>query len=162
MPSLAERLARRTARFAERRADWSVFGFETAKDPRFARIQRRYLGASGSTDHGDLRGSIPATAFTMSIQTVPVGNMIPKHCHETEEVFFILEGECLVRCFDGGEVAEFPLGKWDLVQLPIGMQHELVNTGAVDCQVQTLLSTPQPRRPHYEDPELLALQAQQG
>ena len=160
--SLAERLAGRVARFADRRADWTVFGFETAKNPRFARIQRRYLGASGSVDPKDLRGSIPATAFTMSIQTVPAGNMIPMHCHETEEVFFILDGECLVRCFEGDDVTELRLGKWDLVQLPVGLQHELHNTGAVDCQVQTMLSAPQPRRPQYRDPELLALQAAVG
>jgi hypothetical protein len=43
-------------------------GFETALDPKFARAQRRYLGASDSVDHNDLRGSVPATAFTMSIQ----------------------------------------------------------------------------------------------
>jgi hypothetical protein len=93
-----EKLTGRVARFADRREDWSVFGFETARDPRYARAQRRYLGASGSTDPKDLRGAIPATAFTMSIQTMPAGNRIPIHCHETEEVFFILEGECLVRC----------------------------------------------------------------
>ena len=87
--TLKERLAGRVARYADRREDWSVFGSETALDPRYARAQRRYLGASGSTDPSDLRGSIPATAFTMSIQTMPAGNRIPVHCHETEEVFFI-------------------------------------------------------------------------
>ena len=95
--TLKERLAGRVARYTDRREDWSVFGFETALDPRFARAQRRYLGASGSTDPSDLRGSIPATAFTMSIQTMPAGNRIPVHCHETEEVFFILDGECQVQ-----------------------------------------------------------------
>src|SRR5271166_3790242 len=90
--TLENRLAGRVARFADRREDWTVFGFETALDPRYARAQRRYLGASGSTDPTDLRGSIPATAFTMSIQTMPAGNRIPVHCHETEEVFFILDG----------------------------------------------------------------------
>jgi quercetin dioxygenase-like cupin family protein len=159
---LADRLERRVARFENRRADWSVFGFETAKNPKFARIQRRYLGASGSVDHNDLRGGVPATAFTMSLQTVPPGNMIPMHCHETEEVFFILDGQCLVRCFDGDEVTDLTLGKWDMVQLPIGLQHELYNTGDTDCHVQTLLSTPKPRRPQYNDPELLELQAKAG
>ena len=101
--TLKERLAGRVARYADRREDWSVFGFETALDPRYGRAQRRYLGASGSTDPSDLRGSIPATAFTMSIQTMPEGNRIPVHCHETEEVFFILDGECLVRCWNGGK-----------------------------------------------------------
>ena len=158
---LAAALTGRVARFEDRRADWSVFGFETAKNPRFARIQRRYLGASGSTDPNDLRGGIPATAFTMSVQTVPVGNMIPMHCHETEEVFFILDGQCTVRCFADGQSHDVHLGKWDLVQLPIGLKHELYNTGDVDCQVQTLLSKAQPKRPHYDDPDLLALQAAQ-
>ena len=42
---LEEKLTGRVARFADRREDWSVFGFETA---RYARAQRRYLGASGN------------------------------------------------------------------------------------------------------------------
>lgn len=86
--TLKDKLAGRVARFSDRREDWSVFGFETALDPRFARAQRRYLGASGSADPSDLRGAIPASAFTMSIQSMPVGNRIPMHCHETEEIFF--------------------------------------------------------------------------
>jgi len=159
---LSERLAGRVARFADRREDWTVFGFETARDPVFARAQRRYLGASGSVDPGDLRGAIPATAFTMSIQTMPVGNRIPVHCHETEEVFFILDGECLVRCWDGEASHEIRLGKWDLVSLPPFLQHEVINMGSVACQVQTLLGHPTPQRPHYADPELLKLQAEAG
>jgi hypothetical protein len=89
--ALRDKLAGCVARFADRRDDWSVFGFETALDPKFARAQRRYLGASGSVDHNDLRGWIPATAFTMSIQSMPPGNRIPMHCHETKEISFILE-----------------------------------------------------------------------
>src|SRR5258708_34936375 len=99
---LEKKLIGRVARFAVSREAWSVFGYETAGDPRYASAQRRYLGASGSVDPKDLRGAIPATAFTMSIQTMPAGNRIPIHCHETEEVFFILEGECLVCCWEGG------------------------------------------------------------
>jgi uncharacterized RmlC-like cupin family protein len=157
--TLEYRLAGRIARFADRREDWTVFGFETALDPRYARAQRRYLGASGSTDPADLRGSIPATAFTMSIQTMPAGNRIPVHCHETEEVFFILDGECLVRCWDGETSCDIRLGRWDLVCLPPFLQHEVFNTGTGDCQVQTLLAKKQPLRPQYADPELLKLQA---
>jgi mannose-6-phosphate isomerase-like protein (cupin superfamily) len=156
--SLKDRLAGCVARFADRREDWTVFGFETALDPRFARAQRRYLGASGSTDPNDLRGSIPATAFTMSIQSMPAGNRIPMHCHETEEVFFILDGECLVRCWDGGESFDIRLGRWDLVALPPFVQHEVFNEGTGECHLQTLLSKPRPLRPNYADPELLKLQ----
>lgn len=156
---LKDRLAGRVARFADRREDWSVFGFETALDPHYARAQRRYLGASGSVDAADLRGSIPATAFTMSIQTMPAGNRIPVHCHEIEEVFFILNGECRVRCWDGGESFDIRLGRWDLVALPPFLQHEVFNECKGDCHLQTLLAKPRPLRPQYADRELLKLQA---
>jgi mannose-6-phosphate isomerase-like protein (cupin superfamily) len=159
---LKDRLAGRVARFADRREDWSVFGFETALDPKFARAQRRYLGASGSVDHGDLRGSIPATAFTMSIQSMPPGNQIPMHCHETEEIFFILDGEARVRCWENGESFDITLGRWDLVALPPFLQHEVFNEGDTICHLQTMLAKPQPLRPQYNDPDLLALQAKQG
>ena len=159
---LTAKVSGRVARFAERREDWSVFGFETALDPRFARAQRRYLGASGSVDPGDLRGSIPATAFTMSIQSMPAGNQIPMHCHETEEIFFILDGECRVRCWEGGESCDITLGRWDLVALPPFLQHEVFNEGAGVCHLQTMLAKPQPLRPHYNDPQLLKLQAAEG
>ncbi|HUA54958.1 MAG TPA: cupin domain-containing protein [Candidatus Sulfotelmatobacter sp.] len=160
--TLADKLAGRVARFADRREDWTVFGFETARDPRFARAQRRYLGASGSVDPSDLRGAVPASAFTMSIQTMPPGNRIPVHCHETEEVFFILDGACLVRCWEGGTSHEIRLGRWDLVALPPFLQHEVLNDGPVDCHVQTLLGHPKPLRPNYADPELLRLQEADG
>ena len=161
-PALQDRLAGRVARFADRREDWSVFGFETALDPRFARAQRRYLGASGSVDPGDLRGAIPASAFTMSIQSMPPGNQIPMHCHETEEIFFILDGEARVRCWEGDESFDITLGRWDLVALPPFVQHEVFNEGAGECHLQTMLAKPQPLRPQYRDPELLKLQAAEG
>ena len=161
-PALKEKLSGRVARFADRREDWSVFGFETALDPRFARAQRRYLGASGSVDHADLRGSIPATAFTMSIQSMPPGNRIPMHCHETEEIFFILDGAARVRCWENGESYDIALGRWDLVALPPFLQHEVFNEGDAICHLQTMLAKPQPLRPNYNDAKLLALQAKEG
>jgi len=107
-------------------------------------------------------GMPAAAAFTMSIQTMPPGNRIPVHCHETEEVFLILDGECLVRCWDGEASFEIRLGRWDLVALPPFLQHEVFNEGAGDCQVQTLLAKPKPLHPQYADPDLLKLQAEQG
>jgi hypothetical protein len=47
------------------------FGFQTAVDPKFRARPAALPAASGSVDHGDLRGLIPATAFTMSIQWMP-------------------------------------------------------------------------------------------
>jgi uncharacterized RmlC-like cupin family protein len=159
MSGLQDRINSRVARFAERREDWTVFGFETKQDPKFARAQRRYIGASGSVDPNDRRGGLAPTAFTMSVQSMPAGNRIPVHCHETEETFFILGGSCLIRIFDKDEVAEVRLGQWDLIACPPFMYHEIINDGAETCHVQTLLSKAVPLRPQYRDPQLLELQA---
>jgi uncharacterized RmlC-like cupin family protein len=156
---LQERINKRVARFTDRREDWTVFGFETQKNPKFARSQRRYIGASGSVDPNDRRGGLEPTAFTMSIQSMPAGNRIPVHCHEIEETFFILGGGCLIRFFDGDEVAECRLEKWDLIACPPFVNHEIINDGAEVCHVQTLLSKATPLRPQYKDADLLKLQA---
>lgn len=156
--SLHDDIKARIARYAERRDDWSVFGFETAIDPLYARSQRRYIGASGSVDHEETNAVAPV-AFTMSIQTMPPGNRIPVHCHETEETFFVLQGRCTVTVFRDGETASVKLGPWDLVSLPAFTYHDIHNDGDDPCALQTLLSKPQPDRPHYQDPALLELQA---
>ncbi len=78
---LENKLTGRVARFADRREDWSVFGFETARDPRYARAQRRYLGASGSADPKDLRGAIPATAFRSVRFTSQTGQGVAQYFH---------------------------------------------------------------------------------
>ena len=102
-------------------------------------------------------GSVPI-ATTAS----PAGNRIPVHCHETEEIFFILEGECLVRCWEGEQSCGIRLARRDLVALPPFLNHEIFNDSPGDCHVQTLLAKPQPLRPQYADPELLKLQAAAG
>lgn len=156
--SLQDMMAKRVARYADRRDDWTVFGFETELDPSYARSQRRYIGASGSLTHEE-QNSVQPVAFTMSVQTMPVGHKIPTHCHETEETFFILEGECIVNVFHEGETIALKLGKWDLVSVPPFVYHDIHNTGMIPCPVQTLLSKPKPDRPHYQDARLLEIQA---
>lgn len=156
--SLSDDMERRVARYADRRDDWTVFGFETQIDERYARSQRRYIGASGSVDHQETNAVLPV-AFTMSIQTMPPGNRIPVHCHETEETFFILQGACMVNIFRDGESVSVRLGLWDLISVPAFTYHDIINDGVCPCAVQTLLSKPQPDRPHYRDAALLDLQA---
>jgi len=158
--SFADEINARVARYTERREDWTVFGFETKLDPKFARSQRRYLGTSGPVEHGQDEKAIPATAFTMSVQTMPPGNVIPVHCHETEETFFILDGACTVNVFRDGETVTLKLNKWDLVTIPPFVYHDIHNDGELPCPVQTLLSKPKPDRPQYKDPALLRLQAE--
>ena len=88
----------------DRREDWTVFGCETELEPAYVWSQRRYIGASGSVDHDD-PNSIAPTAFTMSVQTIPAGNRIPVHRHETEETFFVLDGSCTVNVMRDDEMA---------------------------------------------------------
>jgi quercetin dioxygenase-like cupin family protein len=148
----------RVARYDDRREDWTVFACETELEPRYARSQRRYIGASGSVDHDD-PSSIAPTAFTMSIQTIPAGNRIPVHCHETEETFFVLDGSCTVHVQREGETATISLGRWDAVSIPAFVNHDVHNDAADSCALQTLLSKTHPDRPHYEDERLRQLQA---
>jgi mannose-6-phosphate isomerase-like protein (cupin superfamily) len=156
--SLSDLIKKRTARYADRREDWGTFGLETELDPTYARAQRRYIGASGSLEHNE-QNSVEPVAFTMSLQTMPVGHKIPVHCHETEETFFILEGECVVNVFKDGETVSLKLGQWDLLSVPAFIYHDIHNVGSIPCPVQTLLSKPKPDRPRYQDERLLEIQA---
>lgn len=155
--SLEQKMRNRIARFADRREDWTVFGLETSIDPKYARSQRRYIGASGSVDHV-ITQAVEPVAFTMSIQTMPGGHRIPVHCHETEETFFILDGECTVNVFLGEETFSAKLGRWDLISLPAEVYHDIRNDSDKPCAVQTLLGKPKPERPRYQDQRLLDLQ----
>ncbi len=156
--SLDEDMRRRVARYDDRREDWDVFGCETQLDPKYARSQRRYVGASGSVDHDDPKALTP-TAFTMSIQTIPAGNRIPAHSHETEETFFVLEGECTVNVFRDDETFAVALRRWDLASIPPMVSHDVQNDGKTSCALQTLLSKTHPDRPRYNDERLRDLQA---
>ena len=96
--------------------------------------QRRYLGASGSVDHNDLRGWIPATAFTMSIQSMPPGNRIPMHCHETKEISFISRRQGAGAVLGEGERYDITRGRGDLVVLPPFLHDEVFNEGDNICR----------------------------
>lgn len=157
--ALRDKLASSVARFADRRDDWSVFGFETALDPKFARAQRRYLGASGSVDHNDRRGWIrrPPSRCRSSRCHQATGS----RCTATRQRRYPLfsNGKTRVQCCEKGERYDITLGRGDLVVLPPFLQDEVFNEGDNICHRQTLLARPQPLRPQYNDPELLKLQA---
>ena len=126
--SLDEDMRVRVARYEDRREDWTVFGCETELEPAYARSQRRYIGASGSVDHDD-PNSIAPTAFTMSVQSIPAGNRIPVHRHETEETFFVLDGSCTVNVLRDDEISTISLRRWDVVSIPAFVYHDVHNDG---------------------------------
>jgi hypothetical protein len=98
-------------------------------------------------------------AFTIAMQALPVGNMLPMRCFRVERMFFIPDGRSTVRCCRGGDMTELAPGGRDCLNRPVAVQHELHNAGGMDCQVQTRFSPSPSRRPRYHDLEPLALQA---
>ena len=156
-PALAAELDRNVKTFATRTPNWRVFAVETALDPRYARAQRRYLGASGSVSHKDSE-ALPAVAHTLSIMEMPEGHHQPFHHHDEDEIFFVLEGACTVMWKEGDQVAERRIGKWDMANNPSGRIHAIRNDGPGPVFFQVLLASPRPARPQYEDERLLVLQ----
>src|SRR5437879_1840452 len=110
--SLADRMERWVARFADRVPDWEAF--EEAKIPGFHRAQHRYVGAGASGKHGDPK-AIPPGNFTVSVMLIPAGQGNPPHTHEVEEVFFVLDGELTCFWVEGEERVDRVLVRWDMV-----------------------------------------------
>jgi len=159
--ALAADLDRNVLTYATRVPNWRVFALETQVDARYARAQRRYLGASGSVRHDDpnaLKGALPATCHTLSIMMMPAGHAQPFHHHPETEIFFVLEGAPTVMWKEGDAIVEKKLGKWDMVANPPGRVHAIRNDGGTECYFQVMLASPQPGRPIYQDAELKRLQ----
>jgi mannose-6-phosphate isomerase-like protein (cupin superfamily) len=152
-------LQKNTRTFATRIPNWRVFALETKLDPRYARAQRRYVGASGSVVHNDPE-ALPAKAHTLSIMEMPEGHHQPFHDHDEDEIFFVLEGACTVMWKSGDTIVERRLGKWDMANNPAGRIHAIRNDGPGPVFFQVMLASPQPKRPRYEDEALLKLQAE--
>jgi hypothetical protein len=47
--------------------------------------------------------------FTIPMQALTVGNMLPMRCHKVEGMFFIPDGRCTVRCCRGGDMTQLAL-----------------------------------------------------
>jgi quercetin dioxygenase-like cupin family protein len=148
---LAEALARRIARFVDRRPDWDAFA--DARLEGYRRAQHRYIG-SGASGKADAR-VIPAEHFTLSVMFVPPGQGNAPHTHEVEEVFFVLDGK--VRVFlqdDTGARAEAVLGRWDCVSCPAHVVHGFENVGLEPAYLQVMLGKAQPALMSYADAAL--------
>jgi quercetin dioxygenase-like cupin family protein len=148
---LAEALARRIARFVDRRPDWDAFA--DARLEGYRRAQHRYIG-SGASGKADA-SVIPAEHFTLSVMFVPPGQGNAPHTHEVEEVFFVLDGK--VRVFlqdETGARAEAVLGRWDCVSCPAHVVHGFENVGLEPAYLQVMLGKAQPALMSYADAAL--------
>lgn len=148
---LHELLARRIARFVDRRPDWDAFA--DARVEGYRRAQHRYIG-SGASGKADA-SVVPAEHFTLSVMFVPPGQGNAPHTHEVEEVFFVLDGK--VRVFvedETGARAEAVLGRWDCVSCPANVVHGFENVGLEPAYLQVMLGKAQPALMSYADAEL--------
>ena len=148
----AEAIDRFIATHDTRHEDWEVFAFQEGADPRYRRSQQRYVGGGGTEKHDD-PNTLPASHFTLSILTLPPGHGGPMHFHETEEVFFVLEGEvtCQWQAPDG-KIHERTLQKWDAILNPPGIPHCFWNRGDVPARFNIMVGAARPKPPVYTEP----------
>jgi mannose-6-phosphate isomerase-like protein (cupin superfamily) len=139
-------------RFRDRKADWHAF--EDAKIEGYRRAQHRFIGAGGSGKHGDPH-VIPPGAFTLSIMYVPSGQGNAAHTHETEEVFFVLQGYLTVFLQDEtGQRIDVKLGPWECTACPPGVIHGYVNESLEPVYFQVMLGKGRPEVMGYADEDL--------
>jgi len=151
--TLEEIAGRCTARFCDRRPDWSAFA--DALVDGYRRAQHRYIGNSSRKPGGT--SFIPAKGFTLSVMYVPPGQGNAPHTHEAEEVFFVLKGNLIVFLEDeDGRRVEVNLGPWDCISCPAGVIHGYQNESAEPVYLQVMVGTGRPDLMGYADSELYA------
>jgi hypothetical protein len=146
--SLAERMERWVARFADRVPDWEAF--EEAKIPGFHRAQHRYVGAGASGKHGD-----PTRHFAGELHR-------QRDAHPTrsgQPAPHARSGRGLLRpgwradvlLVDGEERVDRVLGRWDMVFNPADVVHGYHNHTDRDVYLQIMLGRSQPEVPTYAE-----------
>ena len=147
----AEAIDRFIARRETRQEDWDVFSFQEKADPTYRRAQLRYVGGGGTEKHDD-PNTIPAGHFTLSIMVLPPGHGGPMHYHETEEVFFVLEGQVEFSVHDvedGNKKASRVLGYRDLIRVPAGVPRSLRTVSDDDALICVIIGAKKPEIPFY-------------
>ena len=96
-------------------------------------------GADAPGSHASISDKIGAEKLGYNISVCPPGKSVcPFHSHRVnEEMFFILEGEGILRFGD----QEYPLKRHDFVACPPGgreVAHQMINTGKVDLKYLAL------------------------
>jgi len=156
--TLEEIAQRYTARFADIKPDWNVFG--DSKLDGYHRAQFRYIGETLGKPEIKY---IPAGATRLSVMYVPPGEGNAPHTHPVEEVFFILQGHVTVffEEEDGRRVEE-NLGPWDCVSCPAGVVHGFQNNGVEPVYLQVMVGQTNPEPMGYADVKLDATDAHLG
>ncbi|MCE9606278.1 MAG: cupin domain-containing protein [Planctomycetia bacterium] len=83
--------------------------------------------------------TIPGCEQTFGISTIGPGLRNPLHYHPNcEEILFVVSGSC-ENSYDGTTA---PLAAGDTIVIPVGVKHNLVNTGTNDVVCVISFSSP--------------------
>lgn len=143
-------------RLMEKEWDWTTFGQQAEYSEELKRAQIRIVGGSITGVH-DEPGTIPAEHFTVSFMKIPPGHLASSHAHpDSEEAFFVLEGEALGwwENAETGELFEAKLGRYDMIMSPVHVMHGIKNIGTEDLIVQVLIGSQRPEKPYFMDESL--------
>lgn len=157
LPELAEAslefiMERYVAKFETRVPDWAAFA--DAQIDGYRRAQHRFVGAGASGKH-DAAGIVPAGSFTLSIMLVPPGQGNASHTHEVEEIFFVLQGRCVVFVEDeNGRRVSDTLGPWEMISCPAGVIHGYQNDTDEPVYLQVMLGRGKPEVAGFADQAL--------
>jgi quercetin dioxygenase-like cupin family protein len=150
--SLEQIMDRYVARFVDRVPDWNAFS--DANIDGYRRAQHRFVGAGASGKHDD-SNIVPAGNFTLSIMLVPPGQGNAPHTHEVEEIFFVLQGRCVVFIeeADGRRLSK-ELQQWEMISCPPGVIHGYVNETNEPVYLQVMLGRGRPETAGFADQKL--------
>lgn len=132
--------------------DWDTLAFQTKAGPQFRRAQIRYVGSGATGSHDDDRRIIPSQGFTFSNMLLPPGAEGPEHTHhDSEEAFFVLEGEAEFAIHRGDEVVRRTLGYRDMIVVPAGVPRSVRNTTDKDALFCVIIGKQKPQVPTYPE-----------
>src|SRR5947209_8305715 len=158
VPQPLQAIDRFVALYDTRQMDWDVFSFQEKADPSYRRAQIRYVGGGGTDKHDD-PNTLPAGHFTLSIMVLPPGHGGPAHYHETEEVFFVLEGEVTCVWEQNGQQVERVLKQYDAILNPPGVPHFFRNDGDREARFNIMVGAARPKPPVYISTSIDTLRA---
>ncbi|ALG86346.1 cupin domain-containing protein [Gordonia phthalatica] len=136
--------------------DWDALGFQTKAGEQFARAQIRYVGSGATGDHSNDTRTIKSQGFTFSNMLLPAGAEGPEHTHfDSEEAFFVLEGEIEVAVHRGTEIAKRKLGYRDMIVVPAGVPRSLKNVSDKPALFAVIIGTGKPQVPSYPETSVM-------
>ena len=150
--SLEDIAKRYTKRFIDTDPDWNAYADASIEG--FKRARHGYIGKGVSGRDFD-PNIIPPRNLSFAVMFVNPGQGNAAHTHETEEIFFVLQGRLSVFLEDeSGQRLWVRLNQWDCVACPPGVIHGYHNESHEPVYIMIMLGKGQPEFMGYADQNL--------